>query len=579
MTKKVMQRLIAVLMALALVVTGFTAPTLQAEAATKKATSITLNKSKMTLYVGDKNTISVKSVKPAKASKAVTYKSSNTKVAKVSSKGVVTAVKPGKATITVTSKSNKKVTKKVTVTVKNLVTQTTENKKVIVLKKNAKPNTYTLKTSVTKSNLKFKSSNTKIATVSKNGKITAKKAGTVKITVTGIKGVSKGAKQVITVYVAKSKVKSVSLNKKNVSLTVGKTYKLKATVKPATASKAVVYKSSKPSVATVSSTGKITAKKAGTAKITVTTVDGQKKAVCTVKVRKAATATPVPTETATVAPTATVTPAPTATVTPVPTETAAPVPTETTTPVPTEPTVPTATPTTTPVPEATKEVALVETDAEYTYTLKADADEYVIEDATTGRSVVATKAEIEADRQTAVAELAEKELTNEVIFEKLNNLDVNDLSAYKLFNKVSGNVKSVETEADGTKVITFTKAGKDNVVKVTPVGTDALVIVKDGKTLNITDIEVSAKSGKYTIAFTAKTATRTVNAALTFTTDLKQITLVNTGADVKAANYTETAEGNYVLTVNKAYYAELIDMAGVRDVVKTTTVYNAYNAK
>ena len=571
MTKKVMQRLIAVLMALALVVTGFTAPTLQAEAATKKATSITLNKSKMTLYVGDKNTISVKSVKPAKASKAVTYKSSNTKVAKVSSKGVVTAVKPGKATITVTSKSNKKVTKKVTVTVKNLVTQTVENKKVIVLKKNAKPNTYTLKTSVTKSNLKFKSSNTKIATVSKNGKITAKKAGTVKITVTGIKGVSKGAKQVITVYVAKSKVKSVSLNKKNVSLTVGKTYKLKATVKPATASKAVVYKSSKPSVATVSSTGKITAKKAGTAKITVTTVDGQKKAVCTVKVTKAATATPVPTETATVAPTATVTPAPTATVTPAPTATV--------TPVPTEPTVPTATPTTTPVPEATKEVALVETDAEYTYTLKADADEYVIEDATTGRSVVATKAEIEADRQTAVAELAEKELTNEVIFEKLNNLDVNDLSAYNLFNKVSGNVKSVETEADGTKVITFTKAGKDNVVKVTPVGTDALVIVKDGKTLNITDIAVSAKSGKYTIAFTAKTATRTVNAALTFTTDLKQITLVNTGADVKAANYTETAEGNYVLTVNKAYYAELIDMAGVRDVVNTTTVYNAYNAK
>ena len=58
-----------------------------------------------------KSTISVKSVKPANASKAVTYKSSNKKIATVSSKGVVTGKKAGKVNITVTSKKNKKVKK------------------------------------------------------------------------------------------------------------------------------------------------------------------------------------------------------------------------------------------------------------------------------------------------------------------------------------------------------------------------------------------------------------------------------------------------------------------------------------
>ena len=50
--------------------------------------------------------------------KKVTYKSSNTKVATVSSSGKITAKKKGKATITVTSKSNTKVKKTIKITVK-----------------------------------------------------------------------------------------------------------------------------------------------------------------------------------------------------------------------------------------------------------------------------------------------------------------------------------------------------------------------------------------------------------------------------------------------------------------------------
>lgn len=60
-----------------------------------------------------KKTAAIKvKVKPKKASKKVSYKSSNKKVIKVTAKGKVTAVKPGKATVTVTSKAQKKFRKK-----------------------------------------------------------------------------------------------------------------------------------------------------------------------------------------------------------------------------------------------------------------------------------------------------------------------------------------------------------------------------------------------------------------------------------------------------------------------------------
>ncbi len=69
------------------------------------------------MEVGKTVKVSVKSVKPKKASKAVTYKSSNKKIATVSKKGVVTGKAPGKVKITVTSKKNKKLKKTVKITV------------------------------------------------------------------------------------------------------------------------------------------------------------------------------------------------------------------------------------------------------------------------------------------------------------------------------------------------------------------------------------------------------------------------------------------------------------------------------
>lgn len=80
-----------------------------------KRTTVSLNKYNGTLYVKGSTTIRA-TVKNGKGK--TTYKSSNTKIARVNSVGKITAVKAGKAKITVTNNGAKKI---YTVTVKILL--------------------------------------------------------------------------------------------------------------------------------------------------------------------------------------------------------------------------------------------------------------------------------------------------------------------------------------------------------------------------------------------------------------------------------------------------------------------------
>ena len=176
-----------------------------------KVAKITLNKT--TASVGKGKTMQLTAtVTPTNATnKAVTWKSSNTKIATVSSTGKVTAKSAGTVTITCTAKdgSGKKATCKVTVTepkppVKPTVkvTKLTLNKKTATL---SPKETLTLRATVTPTNatnkaVTWKSSNTKIATVSSTGRVTAKSAGTVTITCTAKDGSGKKATCKITVY-------------------------------------------------------------------------------------------------------------------------------------------------------------------------------------------------------------------------------------------------------------------------------------------------------------------------------------------------------------------------------------------
>ena len=136
----------------------------------------------------------------------------------------------------------------------------------------------------TNKDVTWESSNTSVATVDATGKVTAIGAGTATITVTTEDG-SKTATCAVTVTAATVSVSGVTLNKTALSLTVGDTETLTATITPDNATnKNVTWSSDTPSVASVNN-GVVTAVAPGTATITATTVDGGFTATCTVTVR------------------------------------------------------------------------------------------------------------------------------------------------------------------------------------------------------------------------------------------------------------------------------------------------------
>ena len=166
-------KFLSLLLCLALILTSLNVPA-EVSAAGKVTTSMTLNvKSKQTMYVGTSKKIKVKSVKPTGSSKKVTYESSDSTIAKVTQNGTIKALKPGKATITVTSASNSEVSKKIKVTVKNLVKNQTYNKMVIALDKN-KTKKLSFKSKVKASALSLSSNKKKVVTVSNKGTVKGK---------------------------------------------------------------------------------------------------------------------------------------------------------------------------------------------------------------------------------------------------------------------------------------------------------------------------------------------------------------------------------------------------------------------
>jgi hypothetical protein len=146
--------------------------------------SVKFSTSSVSLGVGEKYTAKV-TISPANSVSTVKYTTSNSKVATVSSKGVVTAKKAGTAKITVTTSNGKKAT--LTVKVYKAPTKVTIVKTLTIKKGQSKKVSFTLPKNTYANSYTVKSSNAKIAKVAKVSakkiQITGKKKGTATVTV------------------------------------------------------------------------------------------------------------------------------------------------------------------------------------------------------------------------------------------------------------------------------------------------------------------------------------------------------------------------------------------------------------
>lgn len=207
--------------------------------------------------------------------KKVTFKSSNRKIATVTSKGVIKGVKRGTAKIT--CKVGGKVAATYEVQVVAAPGEVTLEKTDIIL---GVKEYITLTPSIpdgTHASFTWSAKNKSIATVSQSGRITGKRVGVTTVTVETQNG--KTAKVNVRVMKAPDKV---TMDTTTASLKLNDTLQLKATL-PSKTYSAITWSSSNESVAAVSDSGMVTALDVGKATITARTYNG-KKATCKVTV-------------------------------------------------------------------------------------------------------------------------------------------------------------------------------------------------------------------------------------------------------------------------------------------------------
>ncbi len=235
--------------------------------------AVTIDKTSLSLAIGETATLTA-TVKPDNATdKSVVWTSSDESVAKVAN-GKVTAIKSGKATITA-SCGGKTAECVVTVTVPSESVTLDKTTLSLAVGETAQLTATVKPDNATDKNVVWTSSDESVAKVT-NGKVTAIKSGNA--TITASCG-GKTAECAVTVIVP---VSSVILDKTVLSLSVGETATLTATVTPDNASdKVVVWTSSVGTVAKVVN-GQVTALKSGTT--TITAKCGGKAAYCVVTV-------------------------------------------------------------------------------------------------------------------------------------------------------------------------------------------------------------------------------------------------------------------------------------------------------
>lgn len=211
----------------------------------------------------------------------LTYSTDNSKVATVSSEGVVTIKGSGTAKITIKAAATdiyESAEKTVTVTVSKAKQKISASS--VTKSTHSDPFNIGAKLTTGDGKLTYKTSDKKIATVSKTGVVTIKGDGVVKITITAAETSKyKSASKTVKVTVKKKKKIKQTIKASDITKTYGaKKFKLGAKLTKGAGK--LTYKSSNKNVVSVSSKGYITIKGVGYAYITVTAAE-------TVKYKKA----------------------------------------------------------------------------------------------------------------------------------------------------------------------------------------------------------------------------------------------------------------------------------------------------
>ena len=244
---------------------------------TVPVTSVTLNRSSLSLEKGQTSYLYATVCPDNATNKNVTWKSSNNGVATVSS-GVVTAVSKGSAKITATAAdgSGKSASCTVVVTGDILVTsiELTPSNKTLKVGYSFFPSVTVCPTNATKKSVTWSSANSNIASVNPNsGLVYAKAVGTTTIYASACDG--SGVCGCCTVRIIPVYVQDITVCPETLTLDVGESSCLEATVYPVNATNQnVSWISENCNIADVDANGCVTAKSAGTTCICAYATDG-----------------------------------------------------------------------------------------------------------------------------------------------------------------------------------------------------------------------------------------------------------------------------------------------------------------
>lgn len=239
-------------------------------------TSVSVNPSSSNIAVAATQQL-IATISPANATNQnVSWNSSNTSIATVSSLGLVTGISAGTANIiATTANGNKKDTSIITVIIPVTSITVSPDSANIFVNATQQLTPSILPLDASNKNVTWSSSNSLIANVNSSGLVTGLNEGKATITGTTEDGIKTDS---CIITVSAIPVSGVSLSPDSATIAVNTTQQLTDTVFPSNASnKSVTWSSSNTLIATVNSAGLVTGVTPGTAYIIVSTIDGNKK--------------------------------------------------------------------------------------------------------------------------------------------------------------------------------------------------------------------------------------------------------------------------------------------------------------